>query len=91
MSGPAEERPAQAEFLAAGAASAGLMPQGLSWSWQLDFDALLSALSEPEPWHRSAPLQASPATAEREAGAETTPAPTAPARATRARPPPLGR
>ncbi|HVB43830.1 MAG TPA: DUF222 domain-containing protein [Streptosporangiaceae bacterium] len=31
------------------------MPQeGLAWSWGLDFEALLAALSEPAPWNRSA-------------------------------------
>jgi Domain of unknown function (DUF222) len=28
------------------------MPQGLRWSWDLDFDALMAALSEPAPWNR---------------------------------------
>src|SRR5215472_16946595 len=35
--------------------------QGLSWSWGLDFDALMAALNEPAPWNRPAP--AAPATA----------------------------
>jgi hypothetical protein len=30
--------------------------QGLSWSWQLDFDALMTALNEPAPWNRPAPV-----------------------------------
>ena len=25
---------------------------GLRWSWELDFEALLAALSEPAPWNR---------------------------------------
>src|SRR5262245_38020330 len=28
------------------------MPQGLRWSWALDFEALQAALSEPAPWNR---------------------------------------
>ena len=27
--------------------------EGLSWSWHLDLDTLLAALSEPAPWNRS--------------------------------------
>ena len=30
-------------------------PQGLSWSWELDFETLLAALSEPAPWNRPLP------------------------------------
>src|SRR5262245_39022429 len=26
--------------------------EGLSWSWDLDFEALMTALTEPAPWHR---------------------------------------
>ena len=29
--------------------------EGLSWSWHLDLDTLLAALSEPAPWNRSRP------------------------------------
>src|ERR1017187_2742817 len=29
--------------------------QGLSWSWELDFETLLAALSEPAPWNRPMP------------------------------------
>jgi Domain of unknown function (DUF222) len=29
-------------------------PQGLQWSWELDFEALLAALSQPAPWNRPA-------------------------------------
>jgi len=36
---------------------------GLSWSWGLDFDALLAALSEPAPWNRPAPRASVPAQA----------------------------
>ena len=38
-------------------------PQGLSWSWELDFGALLSALNSPAPWNRAAPASAAPASA----------------------------
>ena len=27
-------------------------PQGLSWSWELDFETLVAALNEPAPWNR---------------------------------------
>ena len=27
-------------------------PQGLSWSWELDFQTLMTALNEPAPWNR---------------------------------------
>src|SRR5215831_6124440 len=37
--------------------------QGLSWSWGLDFDALMAALNEPAPWNRPAPVAPAPATA----------------------------
>src|SRR5215831_19379085 len=37
--------------------------QGLSWSWGLDFDALMAALNEPAPWNRPAPAAPAPATA----------------------------
>ena len=30
-------------------------PQGLAWSWELDFDALQAALDAPAPWNRPAP------------------------------------
>ncbi len=26
--------------------------QGLSWSWELDFETLMSVLNEPAPWNR---------------------------------------
>jgi len=35
--------------------------EGLSWSWELDFDALLAALNEPAPWNRPAPRSPAPA------------------------------
>src|SRR5579859_1311495 len=35
--------------------------QGVSWSWALDFDALLAALNEPAPWNRPAPRAPAPA------------------------------
>jgi len=41
----------------------GPQKQGLSWSWELDFDALLAALSEPAPWNRQAPRASAPAAA----------------------------
>jgi hypothetical protein len=28
------------------------VPQGLSWSWELDFETLMAALNEPAPWNR---------------------------------------
>jgi Domain of unknown function (DUF222) len=34
-------------------APAEVWPQGLRWSWELDFGELLAALSEPAPWNRS--------------------------------------
>jgi Domain of unknown function (DUF222) len=34
------------------------MPLGLRWSWNMDFDALIAALSEPAPWNR--PVRATP-------------------------------
>src|SRR6185437_14175627 len=34
--------------------------QGLSWSWHLDLDALLTALSEPAPWNSSRPSAVHP-------------------------------
>ena len=37
----------QRETLPAGGAA-----EGLSWSWHLDFETLLTALSEPAPWNR---------------------------------------
>ncbi|HUC55820.1 MAG TPA: DUF222 domain-containing protein [Streptosporangiaceae bacterium] len=36
------------------------MAEGLSWSWTLDVEKLVAALSEPAPWHRPAPAGASP-------------------------------
>ena len=30
----------------------GTAPQGLSWSWELDFETLMAALNEPAPWNR---------------------------------------
>jgi hypothetical protein len=30
--------------------------EGLSWSWHLDLEALLTALSEPAPWNRPSPV-----------------------------------
>jgi hypothetical protein len=30
----------------------GAAPQGLSWSWELDFETLMAALNEPAPWNR---------------------------------------
>ncbi|HUD35432.1 MAG TPA: hypothetical protein VMR14_00950, partial [Streptosporangiaceae bacterium] len=39
--------------------------EGLSWSWHLDLDALVAALSEPAPWNRlPPPADAEPADAE---------------------------
>src|SRR5215831_8020367 len=35
-------------------AAEGAQKLGLSWSWALDFGALLTALSEPAPWNRPA-------------------------------------
>jgi len=35
------------------------MREGLSWSWDLDFEALMTALTEPAPWHR--PIRTTPA------------------------------
>ena len=35
--------------------------EGLSWSWNLDVEALLTALSEPAPWNRLPPPAARPA------------------------------
>src|ERR1700683_4672618 len=29
--------------------------EGLSWSWNLDFESLIAALSEPAPWNRPPP------------------------------------
>jgi hypothetical protein len=37
--------------------------EGLSWFWQLDIEALLAALAEPAPWHRSPRPAACPAAA----------------------------
>lgn len=58
---PAED---DAQGLAEDAVPAEEMPQGLRWSWDLDFDALMAALSEPAPWNRpvrpAPPQQASP-------------------------------
>src|SRR5215472_15664115 len=42
----------------------GPQKQGLSWSWELDFDALLAALSEPAPWNRQDPRASVPAQAQ---------------------------
>jgi len=50
--------------------------QGLSWSWELDFDALLAALNEPAPWNRPATRDPAPAPP---APAPPAPAPPAPA------------
>ena len=30
----------------------GAAPQGLSWSWELDFETVVAALNEPAPWNR---------------------------------------
>jgi hypothetical protein len=46
---PAED---DAQGLAEDAIPAEQMPQGLRWSWDVDFDALIAALSEPAPWNR---------------------------------------
>jgi hypothetical protein len=35
--------------------AAGESLQGLSWSWELDFETLLAALNEPALWNRPAP------------------------------------
>ncbi len=35
--------------------------EGVSWSWELDFDALLTALTGPAPWNRSAQRDPAPA------------------------------
>jgi Domain of unknown function (DUF222) len=44
-------------------APAEVWPQGLRWSWELDFGELLAALSEPAPWNRSGgPAPVSPVT-----------------------------
>lgn len=48
----------------------GPQKQGLSWSWELDFDALLAALSEPAPWNRPAPRASVPAQAPAAASAD---------------------
>jgi hypothetical protein len=52
----------------------GPQKQGLSWSWELDFDALLAALSEPAPWNRPAPRVPVPAQAPAQASATGSPA-----------------
>ena len=54
---PVNGPPAAALGAAAAAAAAnvpaGPIPgEGLAWSWELDFDALLTALTEPAPWNR---------------------------------------
>ena len=41
---------------------------GLRWSWELDFDALLAALSEPAPWNR--PVRLPPAKSAQDPGAD---------------------
>jgi len=33
-------------------AGAGLPVDGLSWSWELDLEALVAAVSDPAPWSR---------------------------------------
>lgn len=43
-------------------------PQGLAWSWELDFDVLQSALDGPAPWNRPGPAAAGSATAKDAAG-----------------------
>src|SRR6266566_591565 len=48
--------------------------EGLSWSWELDFETLLTALTEPAPWNR--PIQPIPAAAQ---PAPVQPAPVQPA------------
>ena len=35
--------------------------EGLSWSWHLDLETLLTALSEPAPWNRPSPVASRPA------------------------------
>ena len=35
--------------------------EGLSWSWELDFDAMLAALTGPAPWSRPAHRDPAPA------------------------------
>src|ERR1700691_881282 len=51
--------------------------EGLSWSWSLDLDALVAALSEPAPWNHLPPPAARPATPA--AGTDADPAPVGPA------------
>jgi hypothetical protein len=48
----------------------GPQKQGLSWSWELDFDALMAALNEPAPWNRPAPRASVPAQAPASARAD---------------------
>jgi hypothetical protein len=60
---PADADPALVEDVAragdgtrAGDVAQAEVPQGLRWSWELDFGELLAALSEPAPWNRSGGL-----------------------------------
>jgi Domain of unknown function (DUF222) len=70
MVGPAED---VAEPDAAGPAEGAAPCGGLAWSWGMDFDALLAALSEPAPWN--VPVRPAPAPV---AAAPVRPAPVSP-------------
>ena len=48
------------------------VPQGLAWSWELDFDALQAALDGPAPWNRPGPAATGSATANDAADSEVT-------------------
>jgi hypothetical protein len=51
QSGP--DQPAQQDGILLPDEEAGAdMPQGLSWSWELDFETLVAVLNEPAPWNR---------------------------------------
>ena len=51
---PDRDQPGQAASVPVSGAApqGGTAPQGLSWSWELDFETLVAALNEPAPWNR---------------------------------------
>ena len=68
---PGPDQPARQEGASLPDEGAGAdAPQGLSWSWELDFETLISVLNEPAPWNRppcGTPTPTAPAGGEAEA------------------------
>jgi hypothetical protein len=63
---PGPDQPGESGGRQRGEAESDQPWQGMSWSWEMDFDAFLAALAEPAPWYRPVPPQQPAATSQAE-------------------------